>query len=436
MRVVPLGVNLSSISGGVRLRGDTVLVDSLVGYSGGLIRIAGGLGIKQIAKPSIDLRVRADNARVLDNERGNVLADAQIAAYGPFASVRVSGGARVRQGVLYIPEPTDKQVISASDPSLFHVADTTNAMVRELLPVQSPLLANLRADVRLSVDRDTWVRSREANIEIYTDGDLRVAMDRRTQAVALEGVVLTDRGDYTLLGKRFQVRAGSVQFIGTSDINPLLQIGAIYNVLRPGREALTIRVLIGGTLDAPKLTLESDAQPPISQSDLLSYLAFGSESSTLLQGQGASSLTGGGSSGNLIGASAALASRQLAAVALGVAVDQLEGQAARSLGADVLEITPADVPLSGGFKEGRNFLEGTRVEFGRYFQRNTFLAITGQGFRVAPGMQLQHRFARFPGLSLEAAYDTRFLLREPSLDFIDPEQRKAFGMFLKRTWRF
>ena len=56
--------------------------------------------------------------------------------------------------------------------------------------------------------------------------------------------------------------------------------------LRPLVEKYELRV------DRPKLTLQSDAQPPISQSDLLSYLAFGRSSSSLLQNEGSSASSG------------------------------------------------------------------------------------------------------------------------------------------------
>ena len=58
---------------------------------------------------------------------------------------------------------------------------------------------------------------------------------------------------------------------------------------------------IGGTLSRPRIALDSDARPPLSQSDLLRYLAFGRTSSSLLQVEG-SSLSGGGGSSNLAGA--------------------------------------------------------------------------------------------------------------------------------------
>ena len=50
----------------------------------------------------------------------------------------------------------------------------------------------------------------------------------------------------------------------------------------PAQQALTIRILVGGTLNSPALSLDSDAQPPMTQSDLISYLAFGRTSSSLL----------------------------------------------------------------------------------------------------------------------------------------------------------
>jgi hypothetical protein len=49
-------------------------------------------------------------------------------------------------------------------------------------------MANLRMDVRVGIDRDTWVRTSDANVEIFTppDRDLAIQMDRRRQALVLE----------------------------------------------------------------------------------------------------------------------------------------------------------------------------------------------------------------------------------------------------------
>ena len=436
-RLTPLGIDLTRVYADVRLRKDTILVDSLVGWSGGRLDLRGGIGIKTISAPAFDLRFAADRARVLDNDQGRVRADARITATGPFDNVVVSGSARIRDGVLYIPRPDDREVISAGDPAVFAVVDTTDVRTKELVPAQSPLLANLRMDLGLSVDRDTWVRSPEANIEIFSDGELRVLIDRRRQALALDGIVNTDRGEYEFLGKRFQVKRGAVQFIGTQEINPLLQITGEYSVQQPTRPSLAVRILIGGTLNSPRLTLESDAQPPISQSDLLSYLAFGSEAGSLLQ-FGGSSLSGGSATGGLVGTSAALATRQLTGIALGVAVNELEGQAARSLGADVFTITPANLPpelASGNFGALTTFLKGTQFSFGKYLSTRTFLGLQLQA-TTTPGFRVQHQLSRTPGFSLDLTFQPRFFLPEPSLSEQQITKANALGLFLSRRWRF
>ncbi len=436
-RINALGVTFRDITGTLRLQGDTVLLDSLNARSRGAIGLRGGIGIAKIAEPSFDLHLTAVNARVLDNETGRVDANADIRIKGPFNGVLVNGTARIREGVLYIPKTSTATAITASDPAVFAVVDTTNEAQTELVPETSALMDNLRMDLRLSVDRNTWVRSPEANVEIYSDGNLRIVIDQRRKALALDGVVNTDRGEYEFLSKRFQIKRGTATFIGTEELDPLLQLTGEFEVKQASQQALAVRVNIGGTMLSPRITLESDAQPPISQSDLLSYLAFGSESGSLLQ-FGGSSVSGGSAGGTLVGTSAALATRQLASVALGVAVNELEGQASRSLGADVFNITPANVPTelaSGNFGAFETFLKGTQFEFGKYINTGTFVGLQAQLTSI-PGFRIEHRFRRSPGFTIESTFQPRFFLPDPSLTQQELRRAHALGLFLTRVWRF
>jgi translocation and assembly module TamB len=444
-RIDAAGVLLKDVNGMLRLRGDTVVIDSIAGRTDGRIALRGGVGIKTLSAPSFDLRVTAERATVLDNEMGRIKADAQISAYGPYDHVFVSGGARVRGGVIYVPESDKKEVISSGDPTVFAVVDTTRLANKELVPAQSPLLANLRTDVYVGVDRDTWVRSREANVEVYSDGDLRIRVDRARQAIVLDGIVNTDRGQYTFLSKRFQVKSGSATFIGTQELDPNVQVVAEYEVPQ-GRPPLTIRILIGGTLLAPRISLESDAQPPIPQSDLLSYLAFGSNTGQLLSLGTGSSVSSSSAGNGLVGTTAALARKQLASVVTGVMVDQLENKTGRSLGADVFNITPVpglpDEFAGGNFGGGlEQFVRGTQVEFGKYFNRQTYVAFQAtpvffEAHPPIPGFVVQYRFAHLLGLQLETNWQPRYFLPPPSLSKQDPNQKNAFGLFLVRNWRF
>lgn len=433
MRITELGVKLVAMNGSLHIRNDSLVLDSLSARSGGRLSITGGMGIAKIAEPSFDLRISADKARVLDNEQGKAVADATIEVTGPFDAVVVSGKARIREGVFYIPKSDTREQISAGDSVIFAGSDSSS--FDNIVGRPSPLINNLRMDLSLAVDRDTWVRSTEANVEVFSDGDLRINIDRRRGTLTLDGVVSTDRGEYEFMSKRFQLKRGSATFIGTQAINPLLQFTGEYEVKQATQQAIKIRILIGGTMLSPRLTLESDAQPPITQSDLLSYLAFGNESGSLLQ-FGGSSVSGSSAGGGLVGTSAALATKQLAGVVLGIAVDELEGTGARSLGADVFNITPANIPTelaSGQYGAFETFLRGTQIEYGKYFSTSTFVGLQLQA--PTPGFRVEHRFGN-RGLSLESTFQPRFFLSEPSLAPQDLIKTNSFGLFLVRRWKF
>jgi translocation and assembly module TamB len=433
-RVVLAGINLSQIEASIRMLGDTVVIDSVAAYSKGRIVLTGKLGMGALSVPSFDLKLQTQNAQVLNNQRGELRVSANLAMTGPFKDAHVTGDVRIREGFLYVPPSENKTLVGQDDPAIFNVLDTAVMADRELFPTQSPLLANLRMDVNLRVDRDVFVRSLEANIEVYSDGDLGVHVNRAKETLVLDGVLLSERGEYTFMTRRFDIKRGSATFINSTELNPTLQGTAQYKVNQPNREAIHIQIVVGGTLHSPNISLTSDAQPPIPQSDLLSYLAFGQSSSSLVQLEG-SGLTNGSGGSNLVGAGAALASRQLAGVAIGVVTDQFAGSAARSLGADVFTITPADVQTDVG-----NFLRGTQFEFGKYIKSHTFVAVNSPldpKALVRPGVQIVHRFGGLRGYRLETGVDTRYLLREPTLQRDQTvATTSAFGAFLIREWRF
>jgi autotransporter translocation and assembly factor TamB len=431
MTIVPTGMLVEGITASVRMARDTVFVDSIAGRSGrGPVKLAGRLYVGNWREPNFDLHLEGTNTEVLHNERGRLDADVGLSLTGPFNNAYVSGLVHVRQGVGYIPESSKKSLVNPGDPAVFQAMDSTIMSDKELFPTSNVLLEKLRMDVDFTINRNTWLRSRDANIEMFTEEPVRV--HREADALALTGVISTDRGEYSFLSKRFEIKRGSATFIGGPEMNPILQAQGEYEVALAGRQNFNIRVLIGGTLDRPKLTLESDAQPPISQSDLLSYLAFGRSSTSLVQLEG-SGLSGFTATGNLIGAGARLATQRMAAVALGVMADEMEGEAAKGIGADVFNITPSDVPTELGAVG--SFLQGTRVEAGKYLSPYFFLALQTQlQLKSWPGMRAQYRTPA--GWRYEAAIETRYLLQPPSLAFQPIPGVTSFGAFIIREWRF
>ena len=425
------GMHVDGLHGSVHMANDVVAIgtetEPLAGDARGPVKVRGTIAVGNWREPAFDLYLYASHAEVMNNRYGKLSADVGIALKGPYASPYLSGQVTVVGGVILAPEPTGKHLIGAGDPALFDVIDTALVSERELFPLQSPLFANMRMDIGIVVDRSTWVRTHDANVEIYTDYPVTLNVQRG--AIALTGVVSTDRGDYTFLSKRFAVTRGSAMFIGSTDINPTLQITGEYQVREGAGAAVDVKVLVGGTLKRPRLALESDAQPPKSQSELLSLLAFGQSTTTLASVQGSSL-----SATNSLLSQGAQLGRQYAALALNQVIDQVETSFGKALATDYFNITPADVPTELANANGvGNFLTTTRFEGGKYLNPRTFVVGQMVGLNV-PGARVQYRASE--GWRYEASAESRYLLKPPTLSDQNFLQRRAFGAFVIREWKF
>lgn len=429
MSLTYTGVAVTDVVARLHMVGDTLVLDSLVGRSGGTIRGGGSVVLADLARPVLRLRLESADALVIDDSRGKIYAESRITIDGPLDTLAVGGRVTITKGVIKIPEPEALNVISTNDPAIFAVVDTATA--RELgMGTESNALENMRLAIDLKVNRGTFARSADANVEVF--GEIRIRLDSTTQGLLdLTGQLLTDYGDYRFMSKHFVVTRGSVRFTGGTELNPMLQVVATYKVPQTSRAPLDIRVIIGGTLERPVMSLESDAQPALSNSDLISMLAFGKSSSSLLQ---SSSTSGGGQAGSpLNGNAAALSAQMLGSMAIDAIADKSTDDLTRITRADVVNITPGELPpdLSmGGFE---TLLKGTEIEIGRYLDRQTFLMARVRPTLVVPGATFERRLSeRF---RWRATYDTRFLQETPSLSTgIEPRTIPVIGSMF--AWTF
>ncbi len=437
LRVNSTGVLYHDIVGTVRLRGDTAYVDSIVAYAGGSVRTTGTIDFGTLSRPGFDLRMRADNAVLVDNERGTIRADAALAVKGPYDGVHVTGAAQVRSGVMYAPETRNRRVTNLDDPTLRANIDTAGLGL-DVLPRPNPLMSNLQVDVNVRISPDTWARNTQANVEIYTpeDGDpLIIHMDNARQVLTLTGIINTDRGEYTFAGRNFQLTTGSVTFMGDPGINPLLQLTARYQVQRRGVEALVIEVHVDGSLREPRVTLQSNSQPPLAQSDLLSYLAFGQSSSSVLNMQSTSML--GIGNGGLTGIPA-LAEQQLASVAIGASIEsavaQIQREGSRS-GLDVFRVHAGELPAEAAFQGYfQNLVRGTEIEAGKYIMPRLFLEARGR-LSTTPGVQLQYRGPL--GVTWNGVWEPRYMPLAPSFsESLAASRVRSLGVLLLWSRRY
>ncbi len=423
------GATIENIAGMVHLSGDTIYVDSLAGSAIGDVRLAGTIGLSTLSEPSFDLKLTSNGARLVHNDNADLRVDTRLTLKGPFKRAAASGTITIARGVIAAPEGSTRTLVGPGDPGLFEVIDTTSEVARRLFPTQSPLLANLSVNISASISPNTWVRNREANIEIYTAEPLSIRDSNQTLIVT--GTITTDRGDYTLLTKRFLIRRGSATFVGAPGLNPRLEITGEYQVQVASGASINIRVLVGGTLDQPKVSLESDAQPERSQSELLTLIAFGQSTSSFIASNN-STVISSGTSTELVGSGTQFAARRLQTVALGVVAEQAESQAGKAIGADVFRITPADTPLelgSGGFT---GFFRQTRIEAGKYIDPQTFVALQQQAGALGASIERRVR----GGWRITATYAPQLLLLEPTLNSQPYRSTSSFGGFVIRDWRF
>jgi autotransporter translocation and assembly factor TamB len=393
-----------------------------------------------VTNPTLDLGVAFSGCQAVDRRDVEGSISGQVSLLQTYDRPLVEGSLRVDRGTLFLEEfARSAQVVDLSDPALLddrflQSADTAALSYRPLLAgMNNPFLQSLRVDVDLSVPRDTWLRSRDMNVEI--GGQLGMTYDRASRDLVMVGELQALRGTYTVLGRRFQVQEGVVGFIGTPGINPTLDLRAVSRVRRREEEPLDVVATVSGNLTQPRVTLSSEEQG-VAESDLVSYLIFGRPSYELASGREAFV---GGAAGSLAGAATGFG----VTWATGTLANQLSTAFAQQIGVDYLSITQtADLDVITGKASG-SILAGTQVEVGQYLGQDIFFVLVFQPV-ARPGDSGIERF--FGGARVEVAlsddysaqgfWEDRFL-RSGVGGFggaIDPEE--VWGVFIFREWGY
>ncbi len=405
-----LGVRLDQANTDIVLAGDSVLIRRFGAHSGAAtdsLGISGLIGITEIARPSFDLRLAANNFLAIDKARSaslTISTPTPITLTGNRDAPLVRGAVRIDRGRVYINQLAQRRALDLNE--TFDLIDTTRFGVNGLLPsAPNAVMQNLLLeDVRIGIGDDVWLRSPEANLKL--GGQLRVtrsvSREGRGVRLALADSLTVDRGTYQLnLGiarPGFEVERGLVRFFGDPDLEPSLDITALHTVrearANSNRQDVRIRVNIGGTINQPTLTLTSADNPPLPESDMLSYLVTGEPAYALLGTPYA---------------------EQGATLALRLAGSYLSSRLAGGR-FDVVQVEPTALNPGDAAnlrENGLGILASTRVGVGGQVARNTYLTFStglcglapqgGSGdalslFAQGLGIKVERRFER--GLSV------------------------------------
>ena len=160
-----LGVRHEGVGGRLTLHPDGTVEMNAAGRAGWTITTTGTVRLQPLTDPTFDLQIAMDNfqaVRRLD-VAGSVSGLLTLTGTYSRPVVRSPAGRPVRvvEGVLYVDEfQRTAGVVDLADPAFFAVVDTSVVNPRVLLgATANPFLRNLRVDVDLAAERNSWLRS-------------------------------------------------------------------------------------------------------------------------------------------------------------------------------------------------------------------------------------------------------------------------------------
>jgi translocation and assembly module TamB len=414
-----LGVRYTGIEARMALGGDRLTVEEARLKGGtGTLAVGGDVQFEVLTHPVLNLTLTARNfAAFNQRDFAALTASGALRLTGPVVGATLRGRMTADAGFLAFADLVEKRIVNLDDPEFRAVVDSSLARAANLAPgVKNVFLDSLRIDgLTVTMGPDVWLRSHEANIQLA--GDFTVARQVESGSIRyrLDGELRAVRGTYRLTvgptSKEFRVTRGTVRFFGTPDLNPVLDIVAEHRVRAVQGSDLVARAVIGGTLLVPRLSLESDQRPPLSETEIVSYLLFGRPSFDLTSG------------GGTTGSSSEQAILQGALVGLAGA---LSGELEQTLVADLG--LPLDyVAIRPGGGSVGDIFTSTRVEAGTQIGERTFLTLNaglcqvsrGSASQPLLGASVEYRLTQ--RLSMEASVEPTvqecrsvgFLIRPP-----------------------
>ena len=453
--VPALGTGVRDVSATIALAGDSVAIRSLSlrgdKEPAGRGELTGVVsGIADSAGPAFDLRLSATKLPVLRAQStGDADVSAELRLAGPLASATLSGVITVDRAELRIAEVGRRGIVGIDDPEYVRLLDSLTARrtVSDSAG-QSAFMRGLRLDdVKVAVGPAVWLRSAEANVKLGGAVSLATAAGGRgtpQSRLALRGTLATERGTYAfdagVVHRTFQLERGGVEFTGEAELDPKLDINAIYAVATandprvPGRE-MRIRAHLGGTLRRPALTLSAADGPERSEAELLSYLVTGQSEVTL--------------------GSSRFVEREVGTALVSRASNELAERVAGDL-FDVVNVTTGAASDQQGLgNTTANIFAGSRLGLGKQLSQRTFLTVSaglcslvpssgtdGAGvdatsFSDAIGVSLDYRFRRDAGASLSSdPASSALLCTSASVGRGFAPTPRQWGADLFKAWRF
>jgi autotransporter translocation and assembly factor TamB len=287
-RVEPTGVVYTGLDASIMLQSDRLHIDEIrvLDDRRKSLSIIGDLAIHELAVGGMNVMVKADDFKVIDNKMGRVRVKSNLRIEGELRYPRLEGDLGVATGQINL-DP----ILAAIGPSAYATTQTeyaTGAADQNGQTRTPSAFEALQMTVHVTVPDDLVVKGSDLNpgnapvglgaVNVTLGGDLwasKVPWDQ----VRLVGGVNTVRGTYDFQGRRFEIlRDGIVRFEGLDVLDPSLDI-----TTRRIIQAVDARANLRGTLKRPEIVLTST--PPLEQADILALIVFNQPINQLGEGQ-------------------------------------------------------------------------------------------------------------------------------------------------------
>jgi autotransporter translocation and assembly factor TamB len=420
--VPDLGTSYTGLDTRIELQPEVVRVTDMrvVDNHGSAMVIGGQLAVHARSVGEVNVNMKSQDFKVIDNELGNLRIDTDLNLTGSVTYPRVEGMLNINTGTINIaavlaqvtakaysteatelpledpaaaaervrrngevPAEADSKVPgSAANPET-NTAAVNEAAAAAVTPVTTPppqtsLFDAMYVNLTIGIPDDLVLKGQDikagggaaslGDANVTVGGNIFVTK-AQGDVVRLTGDVNTIRGTYTFQGRRFDLsRDGRIRFTGNEQIDPLLDIEA--SRLISGVQAF---VHVRGTMSKPELSFRSN--PPLEEADVLSLIVFNQPINELGEGQQAS----------------------LAQRAGGLASGYLASGLSRSIG-NALNLNEFEIQAAG--ENG----SGPSVQIGQQIGKNLFFRLR-QGFGNASETEfiLEYQLSRLLRLQATAA---------------------------------
>ena len=321
--------------------------DGLLGVSGKL-SFSEGL---QAGLQAAELNLSAKEFQIAKNRDIFMVIDADARLFGDVVSPAFDGEVKLRRSTLNLNALENSRYVELEqmqplleqarlDTSAGPIISKSNIAADDETAVDevSRFYQNLKGELRIEIGRNTWLRSPALNVEVH--GQLLQAKQGPEFEMPV-GVVSVVRGSYDFLGKTFKIENGEFTLDGGDEINPLIELEAVYAIRDADHNK--IRILVSGRVLDPQIKFYFNNEE-IEESNAVSYIVFGRNLEQVSSGERQDL-----QSGQLL--------TQLAAAQLGKTLG-------KKLSLDVIEFQGK----SGGD-------EASSITVGRYISNHIFISI-------------------------------------------------------------